>query len=232
MPRIARAVLPDVPHHITQRGVRRSNVFFDSADYETYRDLIQESSRQYGLRICAYCLMTNHVHIVAVPERPDSIANTFQRCHGMYARRFNKKYGVTGHTWQARPFSCTLDEAHFWAAVRYVERNPVRAGMAYRAEDYSWSSAQAHCGLVSDDLLDGGWPPEGVIQDWSRWLGEGYDVRMERSIRDRTFTGRPCGDDDFVRRVEVALDRQLSPKKPGPKPHPTENDNGRLLGNL
>lgn len=229
MPRIPRAVLPDIPLHITQRGVRRFNLFLDEGDHQLYWELLQESSRRFGLRIYAYCLMTNHVHIVAVPQRPDSLARTFQRCHGMYAARFNKKYLTTGHAWQARPFSCVLDESHFWAAVRYVERNPVRAGMVVRAEDYRWSSAAAHCGLVVDSLLDADWQPSGVIHNWSMWLAEDYDTKVEQSIRERTFTGRPCGNADFIRTMEAALGRQLAPRKPGPKPRLLHTEDNETL---
>ena len=229
MPRMARAVLPGVPHHITQRGVRGSKVFLDRSDFESYRKLLRDSSKESGLSIHAYSLMTNHVHIVAIPERDTSIADTFQRCHGMYASRFNCKYGTSGHTWQARPFSCALDEAHLWTAVRYVERNPVRARMIVRAEDYPWSSARAHCGLAEDDLLDPDWPPADAILDWSAWLANGYNIELEKSIRERTLTGRPCGDTDFVRSAEVALGRQLAPRKRGPKPNRPDSEDGALV---
>ena len=207
MPRMARAVLPDAPHHITQRGIRRFNVFLDEEDRRTYLELFRENCHQFGLRICSYCLMTNHVHFVAIPKHMDSIWKTFHRCHSIYARRFNQKYGLTGHLWQGRPFSCVLDEAHRWAAVRYVELNPVRARMVGRAEEYPWSSARAHCGLGNDPLLDAGWPPPKTIEDWKAWLLDDNDVTLERSIREHTFTGRPCGDDAFVRTVEQALHR-------------------------
>jgi putative transposase len=228
MPRMARVVLPGVPLHITQRGVRRSNVFLDDRDHEIYLDMLQESSREFSLRICAYCLMTNHVHIVGVPDRPDSVARTFQRCHGMYATYFNKKYGMSGHAWQGRPFSCMMDEPHFWAAIRYVERNPVRAGIVARAEDYRWSSAPAHCAGAIDSVLDEGWATRLAIENWSEWLHGTSDVKTEDSIRKKTFTGRPCGDDAFVKVMEVALQRELAPKKSGPKPRLYTHD-GRLL---
>ena len=216
MSRMARVVCPEVPHHITQRGVRRFNVFLDESDHRRYLDLLQHYSKKFGLGITSYCVMTNHVHIVGVPKLEDSIAKVFRDCHGVYASEFNKKYGKTGHVWQARPFSCALDEAHTWAAIRYVERNPVRAGMVARAEDYPWSSARARCGITTDSLLE---PlnTELVGRDWSGWLAEN-DQEREGHVRARTFTGRPSGNDDFFKRIETIVGRQLAPGKPGPKP--------------
>jgi putative transposase len=218
MARMARVVLPGFPHHITQRGIRRFNVFLDEADHQRYRELLALYAQRYELRIASYCLMTNHVHIVGVPQRRDSIAKTFKYCHGVYATEFNKKYRKTGHLWQARPYSCVLDESHAWAALRYVECNPVRARMVARAEHYPWSSAQARCGLLADALLDSAWPETNRIEDWSAWLAADRDVEREQRIRERTFTGRPCGDDSFVRSAEAAVGRSLALRKPGPKP--------------
>ena len=99
----------------------------------------------YGLMIRAYCLMPNHVHYVAVPERLDSVAKTFHRAQGMYSKWFNEKHGYVGHLWQERPFSCVLSEAHTRNAMRYVENNPVRANIVTSATDFRWSSARAHC---------------------------------------------------------------------------------------
>lgn len=219
---MARVVLPGEPHHITQRGIRRFNVFLDDADRHTYLNLFVENSRRFSLRILAYCLMTNHVHFVVIPERKDSIWKTFHRCHCIYAAKFNMKHEFSGHLWQNRPFSCVLDEAHLWAAVRYVERNPVRAGMVERAEGYPWSSARAHCGTGIDRLLDPAWPPVHSIADWSDWLLTPDQAEQEQRIRERTLTGRPCGDQAFIRTVGQTLGRDLAPKKSGPKPNGTD----------
>lgn len=225
---MARAVCPGVPHHITQRGVRRFNVFLDEADYPRYLELLGNYSQQFGLGITAYCLMTNHTHVIGVPEREDSIAKVFKYCHGIYAAEFNKKYSKTGHVWQARPFSCVLDEAHAQAAIRYVERNPVRAGIVTRAEDYRWSSARAHCGIVSDSLLQPDERLASIADDWSVWLAGGTEGEQERRIRERTFTGRPCGDDDFVKKMEAVVGRPLAPGKPGPKAREHLSESGLL----
>ena len=228
MPRMARVVCPGVPHHVTQRGVRRFNVFLDEADHQRYLELLALYAPRFGLGITAYCVMTNHVHIIGVPEHESSIAKVFRDCHGNYAAEFNKKYGKTGHVWQARPFSCVLDEAHTWAAIRYVERNPVRAGMVTRAEDYPWSSARGHCGLTTDPLLSPA-IDESLVSNWSAWLAEGTNNEYERRVRDRTYTGRPCGDDDFVKRVEAIVGRPLAPGRPGPKRRNPDEEDERSL---
>ena len=111
MPRIARVVLPGVPLHVTQRGIRRFEVFRGDTDRYTYLSLLRESCRQFRLRIYAYCLMSNHVHFVAVPDDSDSLWRTFHRCHGAYATRFNMKHGWTGHLWQAAVLMCAGREA-------------------------------------------------------------------------------------------------------------------------
>ena len=147
----------------------------------------------------------------------------------MYATNFNLRYGFSGHLWQGRPYSCVLDQAHTWAAVRYVERNPVCAHMVANADDYPWSSARAHCGIRNDTLLEVAWPPAGCIPDWREWLCGNHPVKMDRDIRENTFSGRPCGDDAFVKAVGYQLNRDLGKKKPGPKPQRSpENQDGLL----
>ena len=132
------------------------------------------------------------MHFVAIPERVDSIWKTFHRCHSIYAMNFNTKYDFSGHLWQGRPFSCPLDDAHLWAAVRYVELNPVRAGIVKRAHEYPWSSASAHCGLDIDPLLDTAWLAGTVTFDWLQWLLGDDDPRLINTIRSNTISGRPC----------------------------------------
>jgi putative transposase len=153
MSRGPRLVLPGMPHHITQRGIHQTNIFVDPADRLFYSDLLFHASQQYRMFIHAYTWMTNHVHIIAVPESEDTLERVFRKAHSEYARKFNRKYELRGYLWQDRFFSCPLDEPHYWAAIRYVERNPIRAGMVRRAEDYRWSSARVHCGLASSKLL-------------------------------------------------------------------------------
>ena len=214
MARQARILVPGLPHHVTQRGNRRWDIFRDHADRTVYLRLLREQCVRLAIRIWAYTLMTNHVHLIAVPNNARALSVGLKIAHGDYTSYFNKKYGEVGHGWQERFKASALDEAYLWNAVRYVERNPVRAGMIDRAEDYPWSSAAAHCGLHEDPLLSNDLPMVGQIPDWSAWLRNELPVEALKLIRDRTCTGRPCGDDDFVRKVGAQLGRDLALKKP------------------
>ena len=227
MARRARVVLPDIPHHITQRGVRRNSVFVDDDDRHLYSRLLNATARNHGVSILAYCWMSNHVHVVAVPKREDSFEKIFRRVHSIYAQEFNRKYGFSGYLWQGRPFSCPLDVGHALAAIRYVERNPVRAGMVFRAEEYPWSSAQAHCGLAKDRLVRADIPFSEDITDWSRWLCAPEDPDFHTLIRKGTRTGRPCGSDTFVRNLERRTGLTLTPQRPGPKARSKSNSSDR-----
>ncbi len=146
MGRIARVVIPGVWHHITQRGNRRQTVFFRDSDRKQYLDLLRRYCARYGVKVTGYCLMTNHVHVLAVPLSQASLARAFGRAHNDYSRWLNVARGDTGHLWQSRYYSCPMDDDHQWAALRYVELNPVRAGLVAAAEDWVWSSAAAHVG--------------------------------------------------------------------------------------
>jgi len=216
MPRKARVIVPQMAHHLVHRGSRRLNTFRDEEDREFYLDLFAESCAMYGLVIRAYSLMPNQVHHIAVPETFDSVARTFHRAQGMYSKWFNEKFAYVGHLWQERPFSCVLSESHTRNAIRYVENNPVRAGIVKSAADYRWSSARAHCDGAPDPLLDLDEPR--AVEGWREWLGGETDLRIAALIRECTFTGRPCGDETFVSEIEKLTGRNLRRKKPGPPP--------------
>jgi REP-associated tyrosine transposase len=221
MARISRIVIPGLPHHVTQRGNRRCEVFFEPADRQHYLALFRKYASEYGVEVWAYSLMTNHVHFVLVPERLDSLSQALRDTHTAYALRFNLQNRLSGHLWQWRFFSCVLDDEHLWAAVRYVERNAVRAGMVARAEQYPWSSAAAHCRLRPDELLSPRFPPAHRLKNWSEWLS-GEESAQTQAIRRQTHTGRPCGSADFLADLESRCSRQLRPRKRGRKPVPTE----------
>jgi putative transposase len=206
-----------MPHHVTHRGSRRSEVFLDEADRRLYIRLLNESCQRYLVKVWAYCLMSNHVHLVGVPERPDSFARAFHRANGHYSQLFNKKNGFVGHLWQERPFSCVLEGSHLWNAVRYVERNPVRAGLVGRAAEYPWSSARAHCNGQSDALLTDDSGLSSGIPNWREWLDEADDPDFGELIRERTFAGRPCGTDEFIHKVGIRTGRDLARRKRGPR---------------
>lgn len=204
-----------MPHHVTQRGNRRVDVFFDQRDRERYLSMLADYAGRYGLAIWSYCLMDNHVHFIAVPSSPISLGQTFRDTHQSYASWLNRKMRESGHLWQGRFFSCVLGDAHLWSAVRYVERNPVRAGLVERAEDWPWSSAAAHCGLRDDPLLSPvqmPWP----VPDWSEYLQDENEADVT-AIRLKTRTGRPFGGKQFLEKLESTLGRILLPQKRGPK---------------
>lgn len=179
MARGARIILTDHPHHVTQRGNRKQPVFFNEGDYRLYRGILAEEAGRNALDIWAYCLMPNHVHIIAVPRTPEALALTFKETHRRYTRSINAREGWSGYLWQGRFASFAMKEVHASMAVRYVENNPVHAGMVRKAEDYLWSSARAHMGIERDSLLSACFLTE-TIPDWRRYLEEGS--RPEISI--------------------------------------------------
>ena len=209
MPRIARTVIEGLPYHITQRGNRRQEVFFTDDDRRRYLSWLRDYSERFGLDILAYSLMTTHTHLVGLPNCSDSISKTLHALHTRYSNMINAEHGWSGHLWQGRFFSTALDEAHLWAAVRYVERNPVRAGMVERAEEYPWSSAAFHLGRRPDKLIraEGEWGM--AVQDWDQALNTAEGESDLQMLRDRTRRGFPCGDEEFVARVAEATGRRL-----------------------
>jgi len=209
MPRIARAVAVGHPHHITQRGNYRQQVFQGDEDYHQYLEWLKSYSTKYSLKIWAYCLMGNHVHFILVPIEPDSLAKTFNTLHMRYSQHFNIRNKATGHLWQGRFYSCLLDERHLYAGIRYVENNPVRAGIVKKAEDYKWSSAKSHVKGKSDPVQSNDCYVLKKIKDWSAYLKEKEDVLLVDAIRKNTRSGRPCGDHLFAQQVEKLLGRRL-----------------------
>jgi putative transposase len=227
MPRLPRTVFADLPHHVTQRGNRREDIFFTDEDREAYLSWLREYSDKHQVEILAYCLMTNHIHLVAVPASDDGLQRVLKPLHMRYAQRINRVRGWKGHLWQGRFFSSPLDEAYLWAAVRYVERNPVRAGMERRAQDYRWSSAAAHCGNISDGLLnlESGWSKQfAAIDDWSVWLAEGDMTEQIQTLRQNSEKGLPCGNAGFIQQLGKIVGRQLEYR---PRGRPRKAEEGK-----
>jgi putative transposase len=134
MSRLARVVVPGVGHHITQRGVRSMNIFDGPDDKEAYIKILSKLSLQENLHIHAYCLMDNHVHILAVPQDHSSLSKVIGETHRIYTRRVNFRQKVRGHLFQERFFSCPMDESYYMAVARYIERNPARARIAKKIQ--------------------------------------------------------------------------------------------------
>jgi putative transposase len=203
-----------MPHHVTQRGNRNAVVFETDSDRAVYLAMLRKAAERNGVKMWAYCLMSNHIHLVAVPASEKSLSITLKDTQTAYANWFNKQHAVAGHLWQGRFFSSVMDEPHLWAAVRYIERNPVRARICNRPEEYAWSSAAAHCGLRADPVLSQGFPHEGVVADWRAWLSD-EDVGMTKEIRHNTRFGLPSANAPFVEGLGLLLNRNLSPGKRG-----------------
>lgn len=170
MPRTARIIVPGIPHHIIQRGNRNQTVFFSNEDRSFYLRLLKTQAETYGLKFWAYCLMDNHVHLIAIPETEESF-RAIAETHRRYTWHINSKKDWRGYLWQGRFSSYPLDERHLYAAVRYVERNPVRAGMAPKAWEYPWSSARSHVNGAKDALIEDCFLKE-RITDWAEYLSQ------------------------------------------------------------
>ena len=208
MARVARIVVPGFPHHVTQRGVRSMRIFRTDEDRREYLYLLSEHGRRSGLTFLGYCLMANHVHLIAVPERAESLARGIGEAHRRYTRAVNHQEGVKGYLFQGRFSSCPLDEPHLGRSMKLTTGCMV--GLAW---DYRWSSAAFHVGLrVSDPLVDAsdrfGW-----TKAWREQLQDD-PVEMD-TLRKHVRTGRPCGDDRFLREVEHVTGRNLHPQRRG-----------------
>jgi putative transposase len=209
-------VVPGCPHHVLQHGVRSMNVFSRDQDREEYLRLMAEQARDNGLTFLAYCLMDDHVHLVVVPQTEDALARAIGEAHRRYTRSVNQRQGVRGWLFQGRFFSCPLDPASALSAIRYVERNPVRAQLVRKPWNYRWSSSAYRVRKREyDPLLT---DPDFFHKrcDWTQLLSA--DPQELEALREKTRTGRPCGKASFVAKAEEITGRTLAPQPPG-RPH-------------
>jgi putative transposase len=215
MPRV---VVPDLPHHITQRGNYRQQVFFCNEDRHFFLEHLESGAARHGLEVLGWCLMPNHFHLIAVPRQSDSLALTLRPLLSEHSMRINALHDcVRGHLWQSRFYSCALEESRLWTALRYVELNPVRAGLVERAEQYAWSSARWHTGLAWPPALlqMSPWDLHYTPETWAEELdGSGSSADVE-DLRHCTRMGRPWGDAGFIERLEQRLQRKLQPNRVG-----------------
>jgi putative transposase len=220
-------VVPGVPHHVTQRGNNRQDVFFSEQDRIRYMQILRERLQCHDVRILGWCLMTNHVHLIAIPGDPDSLALSLGQAHSQYSLEQNRQQDRSGHLWQGRFFSCPLESDRVLPAIRYVELNPVRAGIAAEAWDWRWSSSRAHTSPEAhDELLD--WP-------WRKWMEEArlgawsypeWKTTLRAAeppgeldgMRRATRLGEPLGSDEFVRDLEGKAGRRVRVWPPGRPP--------------
>lgn len=215
MPRIARLVLPGYPHHVTQRGNYQQTVFSIERDYKYYLSLLKKYAGEYSLSILSFCLMPNHVHFICVPSKKESLANTFKTTHMLYAQYLNKKNNLNGHLWQGRFFSSILDEKYLYVALRYVENNPLRAGLVKAPWDWKWSSARSHVKGEYSNLDLGEISQFIEIKDWVAYLIESVAKESIDTLRNNTLKGRPSVDPNLVPRLEKVLGLSLISAKRG-----------------
>jgi len=217
MARLARFILPGAPHHVTQRGNGRQQVFFGDDDYAAYRDLLATHCAAHGVAVWSWLLMPNHVHLILVPEHPDALRAALSKVHRAYAGRIHAREKRTGHFWQGR-FGCVaMDEDHLLAALRYVVLNPVRAGLAARAQDWRWSSVHALLNPAQGDGLTDTAPVLERVPDFAALMQSGEDEALSTLLRRSESTGRPLGDAAFLDHIEATLGRDPKPRKRGPK---------------
>ena len=216
--RLARLVIPGIPYHVTQRGNRRLQTFFEDADYALYRDLLADAAERAGAEVWCYCLMPNHVHLIVVPADEDGLRRTFADAHRRYTGYINARQRWTGHLWQGRFGAVAMDEAHLAHAMRYVSLNPVRARLAERAEDWRWSSVAAHLAGKDDELVRVR-PALDRYGSFADFLGSPDDHGDAwRALRRSETTGRPIGSAEWIAELEERSGRDLAMKKRGPKP--------------
>jgi len=216
MARLARVVVPGLPHHIIHRGNRRQNVFFSDGDKVKYLDILNLHAKLFELEIWAYCLMDNHVHLIVVPNDEESLSEIIGETHKSYTRMINFREKWRGSLWEGRFKSMVMDEPYLYMAVRYVERNPVRAKMVKKAEDYQWSSAQFRVKKEKNKLLSDFFLVND-IGDWSKYLADEESEQQLTRFRYQSSSGRPLGDESFLRGLEDKLGRALIKMRPGPK---------------
>lgn len=176
--------------------------------------------------------MSNHVHLVVVPHKAEALASALKQAHGQYASYWNASHASSGHVWQGRYYSCPLDQAHLWEALRYAELNPVRAGMVDEPERWPWSSAAAHCGAAEPDvcLAMDTWGQHWSVSSWRSFLGAGETESALAALRQCTHTGRPLGTPEFVKTLEQEMKRQLAPRKGGRPAKPSPDGKQQNLG--
>ena len=216
MARLARVVIPGIPHHVTQRGNRRERTFFEPGDFALYLDLLAEAAQRARTEVWAYCLMRNHVHIVLTPSDSDGLWRTFGELHRRYTGYINARRRTTGHLWQGRYGSVAMDEEHFVTALRYVALNPVRAGLTGRAEDWEWSSTRALIAGVSDTHVRVE-PALERVGDFAAFLAANFDEDAGYApLRRAECVGRPIGSQAWLAQMEARTGKVLAAQRRGP----------------
>ncbi len=217
MARLARTVIPNIPHHVTQRGNGRAQTFFEEGDYQFYLDLLKEHCDAARVSIWAWVLMPNHVHLILTPQDADGIRRALSKVHRTYAGFIHRRLKRSGHFWQGR-FGCVaMDEAHLAAALRYVALNPVRAGLVKQATDWPWSSVHDQLSRKRRGLVTDTGPVRERFPKFAAFIDAGEDETLSMALRHAESIGRPLGGEAFLKKLERKTGRVLRPAKRGPK---------------
>jgi len=221
MPRIARIVVKEYPHHIIQRGNNRQDVFFDDKDKKYYLDMLNKYSKECECKINAYCLMNNHIHILMVPQQDNSLAKTMQKVSLKYTQYINKKFKRTGRLWECRFHSAVVDsESYLWTVCRYIERNPVRAKMVEKPRDYIWSSARFQVTDNKSGFLEPVWKDPVERQEYEKFLNASGKKEENDMVKKRTYAGKPIGSEKFTEKIVEMLGIVINPRPKGrPRKH-------------
>ncbi|MEM1157660.1 MAG: transposase [Verrucomicrobiota bacterium] len=212
MPRKARIVIPGQPHHVVQRGVRGMNVFQSDADRLYYIQLCRDGAEKTGVHFLAWCLMSNHIHLLVVPEHQASLGTFFREVHGKYTRYFNKKSKAKGYLWEDRYYSVLVGGSHFANALRYILYNPVQAGLVAKSTEYRWSSAKFNMGMAGKDYLVLERPTEALLNKLHKlsYLGMQEDAQsIERALRNQWA----YASDKEIKHFERITDTILQPQQ-------------------
>lgn len=214
MGRMNRVVVPGIPHHITQRGVRREQVFFRHDDYTLFANLLRHFLKKTELRILAWCLMPNHYHLLAIPPHPKSFADFFAPLHRTYSFIINQREGWSGHLWQERYTSFPVDNDHAMAAARYIELNPLRAKLIHSPDEYQWSSTRAHLTGQEDGITDLV-SSVNLQHDWKSLLEGGLTDAEIAQFRDHENKNLPLGNPQFLEEIRKSFSIPTEPRKRG-----------------
>jgi putative transposase len=211
MPRIARIIGVGYPHHIVQRGNNREKVFLDRGDYERYLSFLSKYSEEKEAAVLAYCLMPNHIHLLVRPSEVEALPKMMQGITLCYSKYFNGENGRTGRLWECRYHSTVVDgDSYLWTVSKYIENNPVRAGIVKRPEDYPYSSAKAHLLGRKDPLLKELLFDKSELDEYRRFIRSEEDKKIIDEIRKQTRLGKPLGDGGFLKTLSENLGRSLS----------------------
>jgi putative transposase len=236
MPRRARHYIAGLPYHLVQRGNNRAACFMEPADYRHYLELWHEASARYGVAVHAYCLMSNHVHFLATPTEADSLSKAMKVVGSRYAWHVNRKYERTGTLWEGRHRASLVQSGRYLlACYRYIELNPVRAGMVALPRDYPWSSHRINLGSAEGgwlrphaDYLALGRDRARRLQAYQALFSESLPTHDVERIRQAIHYCQPAGDEAFRAQLERDHGIRLGHMRRG---RPARAGGGRLVKN-